>query len=67
MFISFEVDILWPITKVLKAENDDLVKQLNILGVELEVSRIANQHSGELLQKEFDNQLVLRKELSFYQ
>ncbi|GBL03267.1 competence protein ComEC [Glaciecola sp. KUL10] len=23
MFISFEVDILWPITKVLKAENDD--------------------------------------------
>jgi len=51
----------------LKAENDDLIKQLNILGVELEVARIANQHSGTLLQKEFDNQLALRKELSFYQ
>lgn len=51
----------------LKAENDDLIKQLNILGVELEVARIANQHSGALLQEEFDNQLALRKELSFYQ
>lgn len=51
----------------LKAENDDLIKRLNILGVELEVARIANQHSGTLLQKEFDNQLALRKELSFYQ
>lgn len=51
----------------LKADNDELTRQLNILGVELEVARIANQHSGTLLQQEFANQLALRKELSFYQ
>lgn len=51
----------------LKTENDELTRQLNILGVELDVARIANQHSATLLQQEFTNQLALRKELSFYQ
>lgn len=66
-FRTIELQQLQHSVANLKAENDELVRQLNILGVELEVARVANQHSSTLLQKEFDNQLVLRKELSFYQ
>ena len=51
----------------LKAENDGLVRQLNILGVELEVARMANEQNHQLIQQELQAKLELRRQLSFYQ
>ncbi|UAA38258.1 hypothetical protein KIH87_16445 [Paraneptunicella aestuarii] len=51
----------------LKSENEDLVKRLNILGIELEVSRLANEKSQQTIQEEIEAQIELRRELSFYQ
>lgn len=51
----------------LNEENQQLTRNLNIIGVDLEVSRIANQSSRELIQQEIEAQRDLRRELSFYQ
>ncbi len=51
----------------LKAENDSLNRQLNILGVELEVARLANDKNQQLIQQELQSKISLRKQLSFYQ
>lgn len=51
----------------LKSENDKLVKQLNILGIELEVARLANAKSQQMIQDELEGKVALRRELSFYQ
>lgn len=51
----------------LKSENDELIKRLNILGVELEVSRLANQQAQQTIQEELQAQVDLQRELSFYQ
>lgn len=51
----------------LKSENDELTKRLNILGVELEIARLANQETHDAIQEGLDNQVALKRELSFYQ
>ena len=51
----------------LNRENHLLTRQLNILGVELEVARLANQASQELMQKSEKHKASLKKELSLYQ
>lgn len=51
----------------LKTENDKLVKQLNILGIELEVARLANEKSQQMIQDELEGKVALKRELSFYQ
>ena len=48
-------------------ENNRLTKALNILGVELEVERLANKQLQNSLQQAMQQQAELRKELSFYQ
>lgn len=51
----------------LTEENELLSRNLNILGIDLEVSRLANQNSRKQIQRELEAQVDLRKELSFYQ
>lgn len=51
----------------LNEENQRLTRNLNIIGVDLEVSRLANQNSRQLIQQEIEAQRDLRRELSFYQ
>ncbi|MBE1301926.1 MAG: hypothetical protein GJ680_18725 [Alteromonadaceae bacterium] len=51
----------------LREENNKLTRSLNILGVDLEVSRLANENSQQLIRDEMQEQVALRKELSFYQ
>lgn len=51
----------------LNQENHSLTRQLNILGVELEVARLANQRSQHVIEDEEDTSARLRKELSMYQ
>ncbi|MCY7294615.1 DUF6776 family protein [Alteromonas sp. a30] len=51
----------------LKVENESLVKQLNILGVELEVARMTNEQNYQLIQQELQAKITLKKQLSFYQ
>ena len=51
----------------LKLENEELTKRLNILGIELEVARLANVESEKSIQQGIDEQQALRRELSFYQ
>lgn len=51
----------------LNRENHLLTRQLNILGVELEVSRLANQASQDMMQQTEKHKASLKKELSMYQ
>ena len=51
----------------LREDNNKLIRSLNILGVDLEVSRLANENSQQLIRDEMQEQVALRKELSFYQ
>jgi len=51
----------------LNRENHLLTRQLNILGVELEVSRLANQASQGLMEQSEKHKASLKKELSLYQ
>ncbi|GAC15045.1 DUF6776 family protein [Aliiglaciecola lipolytica] len=51
----------------LNAENQRLTKQLNILGVELEVQRLAVRKSQNLLEKGLSNEARLKEEIQFYQ
>ncbi|GAA0363783.1 hypothetical protein GCM10009092_30200 [Bowmanella denitrificans] len=48
-------------------ENNQLTKSLNILGVELEVERLANQQMQGNLTQNLQKQAEIRRELSFYQ
>ena len=50
----------------LKAENEELTKRLNILGVELEVARLAGIESAKSMQRQVSERQELRRELSFY-
>ncbi|MBT1061992.1 hypothetical protein KJY73_00345 [Bowmanella sp. Y26] len=49
------------------AENNKLTKSLNILGVELEVERLASQQMQGSLTQSMQKQAEIRRELSFYQ
>jgi hypothetical protein len=51
----------------LKLENEQLTKNLNILGVELEVARLAQQQHFVEIGKYIDTQKELRTQLAFYQ
>ena len=48
-------------------ENNRLIKSLNILGVELEVERLASQQMQGSLTQNLQKQAEIRRELSFYQ
>ncbi|WP_438865224.1 DUF6776 family protein [Neptunicella sp.] len=48
-------------------QNNRLVKQLNILGVELEIEKRANQKAQQDLQQAFSENQQVRNQLSFYQ
>jgi hypothetical protein len=51
----------------LKLENEKLTKDLNVLGVELEVSRLTQQQHFVEIGKSIDAEKDLRKQLAFYQ
>ena len=51
----------------LKIENEQLTKNLNILGVELEVARLTEQQHYVEIGKSIDAQKDLRTQLAFYQ
>lgn len=51
----------------LTIENDRLTRDLNILGVDLEVSRLASEENREHIKNRILQENDLRKELSFYQ
>lgn len=51
----------------LKVENEQLTKNLNILGVELEVARLAQQQHFIEIGKSIDAQKELRTQVAFYQ
>ena len=51
----------------LKVENEQLTKSLNILGVELEVARLAQQQHFVEMAKSIDIQKELRTQVAFYQ
>lgn len=51
----------------LNNENNTLTRQLNILSVELEVAKMANQDIESDLQQQLNNSNELKKQLSFYQ
>ncbi|WP_416306330.1 DUF6776 family protein [Neptunicella sp. SCSIO 80796] len=48
-------------------ENNKLIKQLNILGVELEIEKRANLKAQQDLQQAFSDNQQIRNQLSFYQ
>ena len=48
-------------------ENDKLTRNLNILGVELEVQQLANQQAQNDIELSMERESELRQELSFYQ
>ena len=51
----------------LKLENEQLTKNLNILGVELEVARLSQQQHFIDVRKSIDTEKDLRTQLAFYQ
>jgi hypothetical protein len=51
----------------LKLENEQLTKNLNILGVELEVARLTQQQHFVEIGKNIDTEKDLRTQLAFYQ
>lgn len=51
----------------LKLENDKLTKNLNVLGVELEVARLTQQQHFIEIGKSIDTEKELRTQLAFYQ
>ena len=51
----------------LNQENNRLTKDLNVLGVELEVQRLAAQKAQQTIQQGMDREAELRQELNFYQ
>ena len=51
----------------LDKENNELTKRLNILGVELEVGKVANLSMQNTIQAHLQREVELRKEIGFYQ
>lgn len=51
----------------LSVENQNLNRQLNILGVELEVQRLAAQKSQVEIQSGLEREALLKKDIQFYQ
>lgn len=51
----------------LHEENNQLTRNLNVLGVELEVQRLANQTAQKDIELGIERESLLREELSFYQ
>jgi hypothetical protein len=51
----------------LKRENEQLVKKLNILGVELEVAKLTQQKHFVEVQQSIEREKALRTQLGFYQ
>ncbi|WP_299080041.1 DUF6776 family protein [uncultured Paraglaciecola sp.] len=51
----------------LKVENEQLIKKLNVLGVELEVARLEKQQHFAEIDKRIDIENDLRTQLAFYQ
>jgi hypothetical protein len=51
----------------LQSENNELTKNLNILGVELEVARIAEQRTKQEIEQGLEREEQLRSDLAFYQ
>jgi hypothetical protein len=51
----------------LKQENEQLIKNLNVLGVELEVARLTQQQHFVEIGKSIDTEKDLRTQLAFYQ
>ncbi|MBU2879418.1 MULTISPECIES: DUF6776 family protein [Alteromonadaceae] len=51
----------------LSLDNQRLTKQLNILGVELEVQRLAVKKSQQMLEQGLANEAKLKEEIQFYQ
>lgn len=51
----------------LAQENNRLIRDLNILGVDLEVARLAQQENRKQFQEQISVEKDLRRELSFYQ
>jgi hypothetical protein len=51
----------------LDKENNELTKKLNILGVELEVGKVANMTAQNTIQQHLQKEVELRREIGFYQ
>ena len=62
-----QIDTLNQSLDNLRKENETLTKNLNVLGVELEVQRLANQSTQQNLQENLVKEAQLKQELSFYQ
>jgi hypothetical protein len=62
-----EIDTLNQTVENINIENNKLTKNLNILGVELEVQRLASQQAQSTIEEGMVEQARLREELAFYQ
>lgn len=62
-----EIDTLNQTVENINKENNQLTKNLNILGVELEVERLASQQAQSNIEEGMVEQAKLREELAFYQ
>lgn len=51
----------------LDQENNQLTKKLHVLGVELEVQRLANQNSQKIIEQGLQRESEIRQQLNFYQ
>ncbi len=51
----------------LNAENNELTRKLNVLGVELEVQRLANQQAQKNIEQGMERESELKRQLGFYQ
>ncbi len=51
----------------LSQENNQLTKKLHVLGVELEVQRLANLNSQKIIEQGLQRESEIRQQLSFYQ
>lgn len=51
----------------LRVENDLLTRKLNVLGVQLDVEKMAAQHAQSSIQEGLNREAELKKQLNFYQ
>lgn len=51
----------------LNVENNELTRKLNVLGVELEVQRLANQQAQKSIEQGLEREADLKRQLGFYQ
>lgn len=62
-----EISTLKQTLNNLNLENNQLIKKLNILGVELEVGRAASLTAQNTIQQHLQREVELRREIGFYQ